>query len=267
MKLSGIIVLMLTMFIALTAFCAVPAEARGHKTDQRGEREPTAAAQETLRRLLDDDRGSHRSRTLKVHRWMTETLPVLEGRKAGNIFEPADLHRISKLGIGLPKEEMFDTVQQALIEKYPGKITPTRRWTVNYAGSALGQLTILYASTKEYLVFFGSPIGNVGHSGRYDMDCYDMMMNGEMWTFIEGETEKNVFLPGDMARLRVGQLKGYRIIDEGWMLEYGRGDIISVFDFGVIAPAKYITRDWEGAFMQIGDFARAAIRALLNLNP
>ncbi len=197
--------------------------------------------------------------TLNLLQWL-KTAQFFAGDDDGNyVFDPQELHDISMMGIGLPREEMFDVVQQELINRYPGKIVQTRRWILNDAGTALGQLTILYASFKEYLIFFGSPIGNDGFSGRYEAEFWDFMMEGEMWTFVEGDLERQVYLPGDAAHLAKGQAKGYRIINNGWMLEYSRGNILSLFTFGIIAPAMFVTLDWEAAYATIEDFTSALL--------
>ena len=159
---------------------------------------------------------------------------------------------------------MFDTIHRELLRRFPGKIAEKIRFIINDAGGALGQVALLYASTKEYLLFFGSPIANGGHSGRYNAEFYDIMLDGEMHTFIEGEVERHVYLPGQTAHLKKGQVKGYRIVDHGWMLEYARGNMIELFPFGVIAPAMFVTLDWESAWKQISDFGKLAIKNLFN---
>jgi hypothetical protein len=179
------------------------------------------------------------------------------------VFEPNDLIEIAKMGIGLPHDQMFKVIHDELLKRYPGHIAETESWHFNVAGGAMGQLTILHASPKEYLIFFGTPIGTEGHSGRYDMDVWDIMIDGEMWAYHEGDVDRRVYLPGDAAFLERGQTKGYRIPDHGWMLEYSRGNIPAAFGFGVIASTANVTHDWQAAWGQITDFAGLAIKELL----
>lgn len=177
------------------------------------------------------------------------------------MLEPDVLHEVARLGVGLPLPQAFEVVHQELKRRYPGKMADSYRFILNDAGGALGQVAILYASPWEYLIFFGAPIAAGGHSGRYDADVYDFVMEGEMHTFLEGEVTRNVYLPGDRAHLPKGMAKGYRIPDHAWMLEYARGNMVKLFPFGVIAPTLFVTLDWKSAWMQMSDFVKVATKA------
>ena len=54
-----------------------------------------------------------------------------------------------------------------------------------------------------------------------------------MWTYIEGELQRTVSLPGKMAFLGPGRAKGYRVPDHCWMLEYSRGFVPAMLPFGL----------------------------------
>lgn len=150
------------------------------------------------------------------------------------IFDPEVLHECAKAGLGMSFEDSLDRVTEELDRRYPGWIdTGPRKWVLNNAGGAMGQMTFLHCSITEYIIFFGTPIGTEGHSGRYRTEVWDFMLKGEMWTYIEGERERTVSKPGDAAYLGADQAKGYRIPDHGWMLEYSRGPIPSMVPFGV----------------------------------
>lgn len=148
-------------------------------------------------------------------------------------FDPTDLHEIARLGVGLPDDEMFERVTIALEERYPGDIHRDSPWIFNNAGGAMGVLKLLHASFGEYLIFFGSPIGTEGHSGRYRAEVHDFMMKGEMWCYTDRDLERRIFRPGDAAYLGAGAAKGYRIPDHAFMLEYARGPILEMFPFGL----------------------------------
>lgn len=178
------------------------------------------------------------------------------------LFEVDELRALVEAHRGKPLQEAFDAMHQELLQRYPGRIADNYRFIINQAGGALGQVAILYASTNEYLIFFGSPIANGGHSGRYNAEFWDFMIDGEMQTFIEGEVERHVYRPGDVAYLPRHQAKGYRIPDHGWMLEYSRGNMVELFPFGVIAPAMFVTLDWSAAYAQISDFAKLVFKNL-----
>lgn len=181
-------------------------------------------------------------------------------------FDPAVLHSCSKAGIGLPPAEMFSAVTSELACKYPGLIEQKQDWIFNNAGGAMGQLTILYASFSEYLIFFGTPIGTEGHSGRYSADVYDFVMDGEMWCYTEGQFERIVFLPGDAAHLGKSAAKGYCIRDHAWMLEYSRGCIPLMLPFG-LADSFWSTLDCRSVGRVIGNYARLCVKSMLSRTP
>lgn len=160
-----------------------------------------------------------------------------------HVFDPDVLHLCAKQGVGLPLDEAWDSVTEALDKAYPGLLyTGPRDWIFNNAGGAMGQLHLLYASLEEYVILFGSPIGTEGHSGRYRADVWDFMVAGEMWTYVEGECERTSYKPGDAAFLGKDLVKGYRLPDHGWMLEYARGFIPGMLPFG-LADSIFSTVD------------------------
>ena len=178
------------------------------------------------------------------------------------IFDPEVLYEAVKKGIGLPLEEMIDAVQQELIRLYPGKIKKERRWIFNVAGGVMGQLTVLHGNPNEYLLFFGSPIGSEGHSGRYNADIWDFCICGEFWLYLEGQLDRTVVKPGDVVHLAEGKAKGFKMPDHGcpcYMLEYGRGNIPSTLPFGVVNEALTSTHDWQAVRNQIVDYASSTI--------
>src|SRR3712207_4612995 len=118
------------------------------------------------------------------------------------VFDPEIVGECARSGLGLPLDQAFDNVTTALAARYPHKLRKgPRRWILNNAGGAMGQIALLYCSLDEYLLLFGSPIGTEGHSGRYMTEVYDWVLDGEMWCYIEGETQRTVYLPGSCAHL------------------------------------------------------------------
>lgn len=181
----------------------------------------------------------------------------------GYVLDPERLHAISKAGIGLAGDEMFDAVTRALCEEWPGVINGRpRNWIFNNAGGAMGQITLLYASLSEYLLFFGSPIGTEGHSGRYRTHVYDFMLSGEMWCYLEGQTERRVYRPGDAAHLGPQAVKGYRLPEGAWMLEYARGPIPGMLPFG-LADSLFSTLDLRCIGRTVLDYGRHVGRSML----
>ena len=180
------------------------------------------------------------------------------------LFDPQQLHEISieatKQGTTL--EEKFSYVIDTLSQQYPGRINMETKWILNSANGALGTMTILYASLSEYILLFGSPIGTEGHSGRYFADVYDFMLEGEMWTYYEGETERRVYLPGDAAHLGRRRAKGYCLREQGWMLEYARGCIPAMLPMG-LADNFFSNLDFRSVWYTLLIYGKLTIRELL----
>ena len=178
------------------------------------------------------------------------------------LFDPEKLHSIAKEVVGLPNDKMFTELIAKLDAAYPGRINTKVRWIFNNAGGAMGQMTILYGSITEYLIIFGTPIGTEGHSGRYSSEVYDFMIEGEMWTYYQGDTVRTVYKPGDAAHLASDKVKGYCVKDHAWMLEYGRGFIPTMMPFG-LADSIFSTLDYKNFFYTIWDYGRLCVRELL----
>lgn len=181
----------------------------------------------------------------------------------GTIFDPEKIHAVAKDAVGLPLEVAFDQITADLAQIWPEHIdTGPRRWIINNAGGAMGQLTLLHASLSEYIMIFGSPIGTGGHSGRYPCDVWDFMISGEMWCYVQGRTEKTIYRPGDMAHLGPGAVKGYRLPESGWMLEYARGPIPAMLPFGM-ADGFTGTLDLRNLGRLTATYGRHTVRSLL----
>ena len=179
-----------------------------------------------------------------------------------HVFDPEELAEIAKRGVGLPTEQMFAVVHDGLHSRYPKHIHPELRWVFNNAGGAMGQMAIVHASLTEYVLFFGTPIGTEGHSGRYRTKVWDFMLAGEMWCYIEGETERSVFKPGDYAFLGDDQVKGYRIPDHAWMLEYARGPIPTMLPFG-LADTAFSTVDYKCLARSVWMYGSLTVKELM----
>jgi C-8 sterol isomerase len=151
-----------------------------------------------------------------------------------HLFDPAQLHAAARAAVGLPHRDMVQTVAAELDRMYPGHIEQTEDWVMSLAGGATGVMTVLHCSLSEYLIIFGTPVGTEGFSGRYRLDIFDFMLAGEMWTYTEESCgERVVTMPGEMAVLRRRHTKGFRIAEGSWMLEYGRGPIMTCLPMAV----------------------------------
>ena len=153
----------------------------------------------------------------------------------GYVFDADHLQEVTDRHLNLPLQNAFDEITEELATAYPGHIrTQSRRWMLNNAGGAMGQICLIHGSVTEYLLFFGTPIGTEGHSGRYPTRVWDFMIQGEVWTYVEGSFERIVSKPGIEAMdLKPGVAKGYRAFEDSWMLEYARGPIPLMLPFGL----------------------------------
>jgi len=179
------------------------------------------------------------------------------------IFDPDVLHEVCRKHMELPLEEKLEAITGEIESLYPNRIRRRKRWIYNICGGSMGMLTIMYASISEYLIFFGSPIGSEGYSGRYRWShVYDVMLDGEMWCYTRGQLERVVYKPGDMAYLKKGSDKGYRMKDHAWMLEYSRGLIPAMLPFGALGSLLH-TMDFKSVRHQFWDYGRMCVRELL----
>lgn len=178
------------------------------------------------------------------------------------IFDPERLHEVVKKHLGQPNEQAFDNITRDVAELYPGHVnTGPRNWIFNNAGGAMGQLALLHASLSEYIILFGSPIGTEGHSGRYRTEVYDFQIAGETWCYLEGEMQRTVYKPGDVMYLGPSDVKGYRIPDFSWMLEYARGPVPTMLPFG-LADTLTSTLDVRNLARTVWNYGRLTVREL-----
>jgi C-8 sterol isomerase len=150
------------------------------------------------------------------------------------LFDPRVLNDIRNRCIGRPLEESFEYIINELDRHYPGHICKKPVWIFNNAGGAMGQLALLHASLREYIILFGTCVGTEGHSGRYASEVYDYVIRGEMICEYEGRFTREEFTPDTPGPAYLGKkvIKHYRIPEEAWMIEYCRGNVPKMFPFG-----------------------------------
>lgn len=169
------------------------------------------------------------------------------------IFDQAKLHDISRVAIakhGNATDLIFDEIVSEL--KKDPKIGPTlnknsfrdhNEWVFNNAGGAMGSMYIIHASITEYLIFFGTPIGTEGHTGRHTADDYFHILQGEQLAFRAGDLTAERYPAGTMHHLNRGQVKQYVMPQSGcWALELAQGWIPPMLPFGM-ADSVFSTLD------------------------
>jgi C-8 sterol isomerase len=166
------------------------------------------------------------------------------------VFDPNVIHEISLKHLGQPLEEMFENITAELSERYPGAIDDSQPWIFNNAGGVMLQMKLLYASTKEYVMIWGTPIGSEGHTGRHLAEFYDTVLDGEAWYYHEGQFTRDVYTPGDPVFVGKGQSAGMHYPDHVWMIEYARGVLPSLLPFG-LADALTSTLDYKTALQTV----------------
>lgn len=182
------------------------------------------------------------------------------------IFEIEVLHEVARTAIGQPADRVVAQVVRDLAARYPGRINAKPEWVFNNAGGAMGQMAVLHASLSEYVIIFGTPIGTEGHSGRFAVDDYFFILDGEQWAYSEGQLERAVYRPGDMHHLPRGTARGYRIPDHCWALEYARGWIPLMLPFG-LADAFSSTLDMPSVARTMRLYTQAAVKEMFRKGP
>ncbi|KAK6828359.1 ERG2 and sigma1 receptor like protein [Apiospora arundinis] len=151
------------------------------------------------------------------------------------IFKTDHLHDLAKRGIaahGNDTRAIVDYITAELHEMHPKNVNLKQEWFFNNHGGAMGSMYIIHASITEYLIIFGSAIGTEGHSGRHTADDYFHILTGEQWAYKAGEYTPEIYPAGSVHHLIRGDVKGYKIPEHCFALEYARGWIPPMMFFG-----------------------------------
>ena len=180
------------------------------------------------------------------------------------LFDPQKLNEIRKKAVGLPTKDAIRVITEELDKVYPGHICKKQNWIFNNAGGAMGQLMLLHASIREYIIIFGSCIGTEGHSGRYASEVYDFLFKGELRCEYEGRFEPEINTENSEypLYLAAGVVKHYCIKDEAWMLEYTRGNIPKMFPFGTF-DSIFSTLDFSTISRLVVQYAKLTVAGMI----
>jgi C-8 sterol isomerase len=178
------------------------------------------------------------------------------------VFDPDTLRAIAQKAQGLSFDDMNRLVVDELERAYPGHVDGRFDYIFNLTSGGCGMMKILHASITEYVILFGSAIGTEAFSGRYRMDIYDWVITGEMSTFTDDRCGARVVSgPGDWTLLPKGRVKGWRIRENTWMLEYGRGFLPSALPLA-LSDLTISAMEWRIALQTLGIYGRHALREL-----
>ncbi|MBW0580443.1 hypothetical protein O181_120158 [Austropuccinia psidii MF-1] len=198
------------------------------------------------------------------------------------IFDPTDLHQIVLEAIDRHPNSTSGVIHRIAqqLESRPAlknhiNLNPfpqphltsspyPSEWVFNNAGGAMGSMYILHASITEYLILFGTPIGTEGHTGRHTADDYFHILQGRQLAFRPGQLEAETYTKGSVHYLKRGEVKQYKIPDEGcWALELAQGWIPLMMPFGV-ADGMFSTVDFITLYHTIRITARETIKNLIS---
>jgi hypothetical protein len=179
-----------------------------------------------------------------------------------HVFDVDTLHAIARKAEGKPFDELTRIVVDEVERAFPGHADGRADYIFNLTSGSCGMMKILHASLTEYLIIFGSAIGTEAFSGRYQMDIYDFVMTGEMKTYTDDRCgECVVTRPGEYAVLPRGRVKGWRITEGTWMLEYGRGFLPSALPLA-FADVLLSALEWRTVVKTLRIFGRHTLREL-----
>lgn len=166
------------------------------------------------------------------------------------VFDPQVIHEISCKHLGRPLAQMFADITAEISQRYPGMIDPSQPWIYSNAGGVMIQMKLYHASTKEYLMIWGTPIGSEGHTGRNLVAFYDTVLDGEAWYYKEGEFTRSVYTPGDHILVKSAEAAGMHYPDHVWMIEYARGPLLTLLPFG-LANGLLSTLDFKTVYQTL----------------
>ena len=146
-------------------------------------------------------------------------------------FQKEVLQEIVARSLPLPEKERFAFILQQLHQTYDTPQTPNI-YLFN-GGTAHGLICLLYASCTEYLILYGTPLNNGGHSGRYLMNVYDFVFRGKVTIAAASldAIEGREVHPGQTTFLPWGAAHNYMLDKNTWMIEYAYGFIPSALPF------------------------------------
>lgn len=179
------------------------------------------------------------------------------------LFDPKVIERVIRENQGGPVDEVMNNIRAGLAAEYPGYILEDEEWILSVAGGVRGQICLLHASITEYILFFGTPIGTEGFSGRFPVDDWFWMFQGEQHCYDPGEHTKRVFTPeSEVNFLKRGHGFFLKFTEGAYGVEYVRGFVPGMLPFG-LADAFTSTLDATSIIDTFKIYTKGTVRSLL----
>ncbi|XP_078615845.1 sigma non-opioid intracellular receptor 1-like [Branchiostoma floridae x Branchiostoma japonicum] len=177
---------------------------------------------------------------------------------ANSVAEISRKHVVTAKTAG--HEAAYRKVLDELRRRYPGHILPDNdlQWVFVNAGGWMGSMCLLHASFTEYVLFFGTAVDTVGHSGRYWANISDTILTGSFRQWKEGTTKSQMFQSGDTIHHLAGDATSVQWTAGTWMVEYGRGFIPSTLGFA-LSDTVFGTNDFITLFYTVKVYFKALL--------
>jgi C-8 sterol isomerase len=130
----------------------------------------------------------------------------------------------------------INLIQLELSLAYPAHIwlqDPQRDVLTNLAGGFKTGMILLHGSLTEYIMFWGTQVGTVGHSGRNWAQFNDWLISGTGLWWPEGSLAVKEAKRGSYVFTEKFHGGIVRLEKETWMLEYCHGIIPALLPFGL----------------------------------
>lgn len=177
----------------------------------------------------------------------------------GKKFDEKVLLTIVQNSLDEPEENRLTFILKELNATYNTPDQP--HFYLFNGGNAHGLIGLLYASLTEYVIIYGTPLHNGGHSGRYLMTVRDFIYRGKVCIAAPCNIEGREVFPGELTVLPWGSAHHYAMEANTWMIEYGYGFTPSALPFMLLGTVA--TGDIIGAASLMWGYTKQIVRNLL----
>lgn len=170
-------------------------------------------------------------------------------------IEPELLGKISKLGFGKPIEKRIDIILKELKKTYPDLVfSENPKWYNTSMNGEILQYANLFASKDEFITIVHHPFRCPCFTGRFKgIDIYSAVIDGNIKACSPGELKPKVYRRGDVYSLKQGEAKSVEFDKGTLMLDYYRGNTLSILPYATLLPTLFQNGDFIGCWEQIKD--------------